>query len=198
MYSDISDALKGCTVCASQHAVNRVSAWTRTTLYTHPFMALQFDFMKCPEVNGYENILLITCLFSRWIWLVATMDRLAETVADSLLTKVFWPWNVWPSVLRSDNAYEFISEVIRYVNAKLEIRHITGAAYRPQGQGLAENRVKFATKVLTGFVKNHPADWLFYLPAAEGAMRAVSMTALGGTFPHGSGYGPEAAVAGDP
>merc|ERR1712218_540078 len=99
--------------------------------------------MQCPAVNGYENILLVTCLFSRWVWLIATMDRLAETVAECLLTKIFWPWNVWPGVLRSDNAYEFISEVLRYVGAKLEIRHITGATYRPQNQGLVGNRVKF-------------------------------------------------------
>ena len=136
-YSDIKYALTGCTVCAGQHAVNRVIVWARTTLYAHPFMALQFDFRKCPEVNGYADIRLVTCLFSRWVWLIVTMDRLAETVAERLLCKVFWPWNVWPGVLRSDNAYEFIGEVIRYVNAKLEIRHITGAAYRPQNQGLA-------------------------------------------------------------
>ena len=142
-------------------------------------MALQFDFMKCPEVNGYENILLVVCLFSRWVWLIATMDRLAETVAECLLARIFWPWNVWPSVLRSDNAYEFIGEVISYVNAKLEIRHIAGASYRPQGQGAAENRVKCVTRVLGGFVGNHPDNWLFYLPAAEGAMRAVAMEALG-------------------
>ena len=53
----------------------------------------------------------------------------------------------------------------------------------PQNQGLAENRVKFATKVLVGFVKNHPNNWLHYLPAAEGAMRAVAMAALGGQSP---------------
>ena len=116
MYSDIKDALTGCTVCACQHAVTRVSVWTRTTLYMHPLL-----------------------------W----------------LCKVFWPWNVWPGVLRSDNAYEFIGEVIRCVNAKLEIRHITGAAYRPQNQGLAETRVKLVTTVLRGFVNNHPHTWLY-------------------------------------
>ena len=65
--------------------------------------------------------------------------------------------------------------MVRYVNAKVEFRHITGATYRPQNQGLAENRA--------GFVKNHPSDWLHYLPAAEGAMRAVMMAALGGRSP---------------
>ena len=114
-----------------------------------PWQNVEQNFMKCPEINGYEDILIVTCLFSRWPWLIPTMDRLAETVADCMLTKVLWPWNIWPNVLRSDNAVVFISEVVRYVNAKLEIRHITGASGRPQSQGLAENRVVFATNVLS-------------------------------------------------
>ena len=98
--------------------------------------------------------------------MTATMDRAAETVAECLLTKIFWQWNIWPIVLRSDSAVEFISEVIRYMNAKLEIRHITGAAYRPQGQGAAENRVKFTTRVLGGILPE-PSSGLVVLSASR-------------------------------
>ena len=71
MYSDILEALKVCTVCASQHGANRMSAWTRTTLYAHHFTALQFDFMACEHVNGYCNILVVVCLFQQ----VGVADR---------------------------------------------------------------------------------------------------------------------------
>ena len=102
---------------------------------------------------------------------------------EALLMKVFWPWNVWPDVLRSDNAAEFIGEVIRYVNQKLEIKHVTGASWRPQCQGMAENRVKLTTRIMQGFVQGHPERWMFYLPAVEGAMRALPQESLGGRCP---------------
>ena len=81
-------------MCAGRHAVNRVSAWTRTALYTHHVVALQFDSMQCPPVKGYEHLVVVICLFCRWLWLIPTMDRAAVSVAEVLLTKVFGPWNI--------------------------------------------------------------------------------------------------------
>ena len=64
------------------------------------------------------------------------------------------------------------------MNAKLEIRHNMGAEWRPQCQGMAENLVKMATNVMRVFVHNHDGYWQCYIPAVEGAMRAMPMEAL--------------------
>ena len=62
-----------------------VSAWTRTTLYTSPFQALEFDFLAVPESTaGHSNLLVVVCLFSRWLWAVPCVDERAETVAEAL------------------------------------------------------------------------------------------------------------------
>ena len=48
---------------------------------------------------------------------------------------VIAPYYQFPVVLRSDNAREFIQGAVAYVNSRLEIAHLTGAAYHPQAQG---------------------------------------------------------------
>jgi hypothetical protein len=48
---------------------------------------------------------------------------------------IFCDMGSFPTVLRSDNAAEFIGDVLGSLNAMLEIKHITGSACHPQSQG---------------------------------------------------------------
>ena len=57
--------------------------------------------------------------------------------------------NVWfPTILRSDNASEFLAPVVKYVNQRLEITHITGAAYHPEAQGATDRLNRKITNML--------------------------------------------------
>ena len=184
MYSDVREAVGKCEVCKSEDGVTAVSAWTRTTLYTCPFQALEFDFLTVPQSSaGHSHLLVVVCLFSRWLWAVPCVDERAETVAEALVNHVFAPYNVWPSVLRSDNAHDFTGEVVRYVNRRLEIRHITGASYHPQAQGAVERKNRTVVNLMRKFLHDHAGDWELRLPALLGAIRATPMTCLGGRSP---------------
>ena len=64
MYSDVRAAVGKCEVCRSEDGVTSVSAWTRTTLYTCPFQALEFDFLAVPQSSaGHSHLLVVVCLF---------------------------------------------------------------------------------------------------------------------------------------
>merc|ERR1712079_874260 len=93
------------------------------------------------------------------------------------------PHDVWPSVLRSDNAKDFTGEVVNYVNRRLEIRHITGASYHPQAQGAVERKNRTIVNLMRKFLRDHATDWEFRLPALLGAVRATPMASLGGRSP---------------
>ena len=64
-----------------------------------------------------------------------------------------------PYVLRSDNAPEFVSDVIRWMNEELSIRHVTSSTYHPQSQGMVERMHRTLNAVVRGLVEEHPEDW---------------------------------------
>ena len=178
-----------CEHCRGNSGVPFVSAWTRTTLYSCPFRALQFDIVTCPKdtVTGYEYVLTVICLFSRWCWAIPLASKDASVIGAALIRHVLGPWMLFPQVLRSDNAREFLSKVITYVNQKLEVDHITGATYHPQSQGAVERMHRTINSFMRGLiestVKAGPRNWTDWLPFVEGHLRAQSMSCLGGRCP---------------
>ena len=62
-------------------------------------------------------------------------------------------------VLRSDNAAEFVSEVVRHLNKALGIKRNTGSAYHPQSQGAVESMHKTLNQCVRGLVQGNPEKW---------------------------------------
>ena len=123
------------------------------------------------------------CCFSRWCWSCPIHDRTAETIAQTLLTRVTLGMAMFPAALRSDSAREFVLEVVAAMNSALEIRHIAGASYRPQSQGMVESLHKTMNGVIRGLVADHPEDWESRVPFAECIVRNVPLKSLGGRSP---------------
>ena len=168
-----------------------MSAWSRTEFYDRPFRVLQFDIVQCAEhggeggvVTGARYILTVICCFSRWPWLIPLVDKSAESVAKGLLEKVIIGVAMFPTVLRSDNAKEFVSDLIRYMNRLLGINHITGSFYHPQSQGLVENMHRTMSQVLRMLINNHPKEWEAMLPYCECILRSTPLNSLGGRSPY--------------
>ena len=163
-----------------------MSAWTRTELYSRPFRVLQFDTVTCRSQDGQgaKYILTVIDCFSRWPWLIPLKDRTAVDIAESLITKVTLGLAMFPVVFRSDNAAEFVGEVVAEMNKLLEIRHVTGSAYHPQSQGTVESMHKTLNHLVRGLCQEHPEDWEGRLPYAESILRCTPLKALGGRCPY--------------
>ena len=63
---------------------------------------------------------------------------------------------MFPTVLRSDNAGEFVGEVMQQLNKMLNIRHITSSTYHPQSQGMVESMHKTLNQYVRGIVQGFP------------------------------------------
>ena len=126
--------------------------------------------------------------------------RDAPTIAKGLMVKVFLAGCMFPLVLRSDNAKEFVGEVAEELNKLLEIKHITGSAYHPQSQGMVESMHKKVNQIVRGLVQEHPEDWEERMPYCETILRIIPMKVLGGRSPYEVVYGirPKLPAALDP
>ena len=150
------------------------------------FRVLQFDTVTCRQEveGGSKYVLTVIDCFSRWPWLIPIEERTAITIANALLLKVLIDLAMFPCVLRSDNAQEFVGEVVAEMNKVLEIRHITGSAYHPQSQGMVESMHKTMNHLVRGLVQEHPEDWENVLPYAQCILRITPLKALGGRSPY--------------
>ena len=115
---------------------------------------MQFDHITCAD----KYVFTCVCCFSRWVWLKPVRSKSAEATARALMS-IFCDMGSFPTVLRSDNAAEFVGKVLKSLNDMLEIKHITGSAYHPQSQGQVESMHKTLNQLVRAVVDGHPEDW---------------------------------------
>ena len=175
MFKDTRAWRKTCEFRRGEPGATGVAAWTRTELYTCPFRVLQLDAITCDQ----KYALTCVCCFSRWVWLVVVPDRSAETIADALM-RIFCDCGGFPVVLRSDNTAEFVSSVVRHLNAALEIKRTTGSSYHPQPQGALESIHKTLNHLVRGLVRGDPDKRESMLMPAQLLLRVAPMKCLGG------------------
>ena len=108
----------------------------------------------------------------------------AASVAKGLGERVCLSHAGFPTHVRSDNAQEFVGDVISSINELLGVKHITGSAYHPQSQGMIERMHKTMNAIVRGLVQDHPEDWEARLPLAEFILRTAPMEVLGGRTPY--------------
>ena len=114
---------------------------------------------------------------------MVTKNRKAPDIARGLM-RIFCDMGSFPVVLRSDNATEFVSEIVRELNRMLEIRHITGSAYHPQSQGQVESMHRTLNGLVRALVEDEPENWEEALPYAQLLLRSSPMACLGGRSPY--------------
>ena len=148
-------------------------------MYSCPFRVMQFDTITCEK----RYVLTCVCCFSRWVWLVPISDKSAENIAKGLM-RIFCDAGSFPTVLRSDNASEFVGRIVTSLNKMLEIKHITGSAYHPQSQGQGESMHRTLNQVVRAIVDGRPDDYEDALMYAQMILRSAPMGCLGGRSPY--------------
>ena len=186
MYEGVRRWCRNCEQCQRERGSTGTTAYSRTQFYSRPFRCLQYDTVKCREEHedGYKYILTCICCFSRFCWLIPLKTKSAESVADGLVTHVFLGIAMFPTVMRSDNAKEFVGEVAQEINRLLGISHITGSSYHPQSQGMVESMHKTLNAIMRCLIAGRPTAWETMLPYAQCILRIMPMKSLGGRSPY--------------
>ena len=100
------------------------------------------------------------------------------------MEKVFCDIAGFPSVIKSDQAPEFVSEVMEKLNEMLNVSHITGSSYHPQSRAHVESMHKTLKHLMLGLVREYPDTWLDKIAFAVFSLRITPMKVLGGRSPY--------------
>ncbi|XP_016333345.1 neuron navigator 1-like, partial [Sinocyclocheilus anshuiensis] len=113
MSSEITQWCQECERC--QHTKghpSKFSSFMGHLMASRPNEILAIDFKVLePSQSGVENVMVMTDVFSKYTWAVATRDQRAETVAQVLVSEWFCRLGV-PSRVHSDQGRNFEAAII--------------------------------------------------------------------------------------
>eukprot|EP00733_Pompholyxophrys_punicea_P000268 Pompholyxophrys_punicea_v1_NODE_58_length_4147_cov_5.424487.p2 type:complete len:226 gc:universal NODE_58_length_4147_cov_5.424487:112-789(+) len=130
--------------------------------------------------DGYNYVLVLVDVFSRFVFLRALVDKSAASVALALLLIIadFGP----PKIIQSDNGTEFVNDVVKGMLALLRVDQRCTSPYHPRANGLAERFVQTVTKTLLKLPQGEIVAWKELLPATQ-LMLNAKISVLHGATP---------------
>ena len=192
MASDIEHHVQACVHCARRKSDNSTKATLplgRSPIPTRPMQHVHTDLItNLPRSRrGNIHISVTVDALTGYIHATALPDRTATTVAESWINDIMLHFGC-PEVVTTDNGVEYTNNLMRAVNALLQIRHHYTVPYNPQANGKVEKRNGTLMATLTQFANANQDDWDVYLP--------IAIWSYNTTINHATGYTPFRAVFG--
>ena len=122
--------------------------------------------------KGYQYILVVTDLFSKWVEAFLLRATNSETLAKILVDEVVCRYGV-PVCLHNDQGANLNSQVILSLCRRLGIDHTRTTAYHPQGNGQVERFNRTLESMLSKMVNENQKDWDVHLSKALFAYRTA-------------------------
>ena len=129
------------------------------------------------SLEGHKYIFVLVDTLTRYTFVRALMDKTALSVAKAL--KAFIDRFSCPKEIISDNGTEFINHVFKELTDLLHIKHTPILAYRPNANGLVENRNRELISILRYLVVDNPSEWAAMLDTAEFAVNTAFNRSVG-------------------
>ncbi|PIK37693.1 Retrovirus polyprotein [Apostichopus japonicus] len=174
----------GCLVgsmCTRAKNQPRVREPIENLTATRPNEILAVDFTILEkDANRYENVLVMTDIFSKFTQAVATKDQTAESTAQALISHWFNRYGV-PKRLHSDQGRNFQSALVRQLCKIYDIKQTRTTPYHPEGNGQAERFNRTLHDLLRTLSEKKRRNWSRHLPEVLYSYNATPHASTGYT-----------------
>lgn len=184
--ADVVEYLRACRFCARRKGVRNPQSVIGRRRPTRRFQLVAMDLLTIsPRTpRGFEKVLVVADLFSRFTVAIPVADETAKTVAQGFLDAWIAPFGP-PESLLTDNGPAFRAEFLGRLTQLLGIQKIFTLAHNPKANGVVERYNRTLCGLLAGIMADHESliGWDIFLPLAVHAYNASRHASLGGMTP---------------
>ena len=175
MFNDVNRYCKTCHSCQGRKdPVKTLSA----PLQNMPVPSRPFEFISVDHtgplplsLSGNRYILVISCLFTKWVECVPVRSMKADLTAEILLREVVCRYGI-PTQIHSDQGGSFEADVIHNMCKGLGIDKTRTSPYHPESNGQTERFNSTVKDMLSHYVNQYnQRDWDKCLPLVLFAYR---------------------------
>ena len=180
MTTDVDTHCKQCKRCqlAKESGV-KVFCPMGGIFSTKPLEVLAVDFTLMEMArDGRENVLVLTCVFTKFSIAVATRDQKASTVARVIIQEWIQRYGL-PQRIHSDRGKNFTSKIVAAICEAYGFKKSQTTAYHAQGNGQCERFNRTLHNLLKVLSKEKKERWTEYLSEVTHVYNATPHSATG-------------------
>ncbi len=173
MRRDVTMALKNCEPCQRFNVIEIGYHPARAVDANEPFSVLAMD-LSCsvPEATtGEKYLLVLTCLFTRFVILRSLQTKSEDEVAR-VLVQVFADYGL-PKAIQSDNGKEFVNGVMTEITRQFGIPHRLVTEYSHQANGGVERTIRTVMSSIKKAIGGNLLEWPKFVAFAQMSINAA-------------------------
>jgi hypothetical protein len=179
---------KTCLACILVNHPNRGSKLGVFPLDTQPGQALYMDLMESIGTSsGFDHILTIKCPISQYLMLLPMRSKRADEFCHLFINHI-WPF-FHPSLIYSDCAGFFTSELTMVTLTKLRTRLIYSSAFASYSHGAIERTIKHVKLIFKKILTAEPSYNWTMMPAIASQIHNTTKIPKSGYSPAEILYG---------
>ena len=160
----VTDYVNNCDICLRTKEEtpygNTITVHIKTD---RPMEIVALDFCSVEKSSsGKENILVVSDLFSKYVWAFPTKDQRATTVAKILIEEIFYKFGI-PEKIHTDQGRNFESRLIKEVCKRFNVTKSRTTPYHPEGNGQIERMNRTIYGLLRTLDEEKRNKWHIYL-----------------------------------